>query len=177
MIDAPNTIVTDRLLLRKPRPSDDRFLYEFASDPDVTRYVEWPRHSRLSETIARRKEALRKWETGEDLTWRIVLRTSEEPIGTIGCRIGGHAMEFGYVLAKAHWGYGYATEASKAIVEWARGLEGVYRIWASCDTENVASARVLEKAGLSLEGILRCRTRRPNVGSDMPRDDLIYAVV
>lgn len=177
MVDAPNTIVTDRLVLRKPRPSDDQFVHEFASDPDVTRYVNWPRHSRLSETVARRKEALRKWETGEDFSWRIVLRTSEEPIGTIGCRLDGHAVEFGYVFGKAHWGHGYATEASKAVLEWAKHLEGIYRILASCDTENVASARVLEKAGLSLEGTLRCHTTRPNVGSDIPRDDFIYAWV
>lgn len=177
MVEAPRNIVTERLVLRKPHSADDQAVHEFASDSDVTRYVNWPRHRELSETINRREEALRNWETGEDFVWRIVLRTSEEPIGTIGCRVDGHSVEFGFVLAKGHWGRGYATEASRAIVNWAKELDGVNRIWATCDTANVASARVLEKAGLALQGVLRGRTRRPNVGSDIPREDFMYAWV
>ena len=61
----------------------------------------------------------------------------------------------GYVLARNYWSRGYPTEAAKVVFEWAAGLEGVYRIWATCDIENAASVRVLEKIGMSREGILR----------------------
>jgi RimJ/RimL family protein N-acetyltransferase len=53
-------------------------------------------------------------------------------------------------------------------------LPGVYRLWATCDAENLASVRVLEKTGVSLEGKLRRCTIRPNL-SMIPRDTLIFA--
>ncbi len=60
-------------------------------------------------------------------------------------------------------------------MDWATSIEEIFRIWATCDVQNPASARVLEKAGMTKEGILRRRTRRPNLGSDVPRDDLVYS--
>jgi len=81
-----------------------------------------------------------------------------------------------YLLDSRQWGKGYATEAARAIVEWAFSVPVIRRVWATCDTQNVASARVLEKAGLQLEGTLRRAIVRPNLGNE-PRDAFIYARV
>lgn len=59
---------------------------------------------------------------------------------------------------------------------WLKDLSGIYRIWATCDSENVASVRVLEKVGLVCEGRLRRYTIRPNVAST-PRDTFVFAWV
>jgi ribosomal-protein-alanine N-acetyltransferase len=62
------------------------------------------------------------------------------------------------------------------VVAWLKTLPGIFRIWATCDTENFASVRVLEKVGLSCEGRLRRHTIRPNVSST-PRDTFVFAWV
>jgi RimJ/RimL family protein N-acetyltransferase len=84
--------------------------------------------------------------------------------------------DFGYVLHRQYWRRGIATEAARAVVAWVSTLEPVYRLWATCDIDNLASLRVLEKAGLSREGILRCWAIRPNI-SQQPRDAFVYAKV
>ena len=86
------------------------------------------------------------------------------------------AADLGYGLARQHWGHGYATEAVQAVVRWALSQEQFYRVWATCDVENLASARVLEKAGMQREGILRRFIIHPNISSE-PRDCYCYAVV
>lgn len=103
-------------------------------------------------------------------------RPDDRAIGVIACRMRGHAVDFGYALDRRHWRRGYATEAAQAIAAWASGLEHVHRVWATCDVENLASARVLAKAGLQREGVLRRWSIKPNIGT-VPRDSYIYARV
>ena len=88
----------------------------------------------------------------------------------------GHTADFGYALNRQCWGRGYATEAARTVTAWALSLPGVYRVWATCDTENLASVRVLEKTGLVLEGKLRRSMVRPNL-SEKPRDTFVFAKV
>jgi RimJ/RimL family protein N-acetyltransferase len=95
-------------------------------------------------------------------------------IGMIGCRVRQHAADIGYVLSRKYWGHGYVTEAAKAIVEWATGVEFIYRVSAVCDVENKASARVLEKVGMQREGILKRYIVHPNISPE-PRDCFVYA--
>jgi [ribosomal protein S5]-alanine N-acetyltransferase len=95
---------------------------------------------------------------------------------TITCCVEGHIANFGYLLNRKYWGNGYATEAGNTVVNWLMSVPEIYRVWATCDTGNIASARVLEKIGLLREGILRSHTIRPNI-SPIPRDAFIYAKV
>jgi ribosomal-protein-alanine N-acetyltransferase len=85
-------------------------------------------------------------------------------------------MELGYVLARRWWGQGFATEAAEAVVAWALAQEEVHRVWAVCDVDNVASARVLEKIGMHREGRLASWAVMPNLGG-VPRDCWCYARV
>jgi RimJ/RimL family protein N-acetyltransferase len=94
----------------------------------------------------------------------------------IAARVDGHKWELGYVLARGYWGRGYMTEALKALVNWAVQQSEIYRVWAVCDVDNLASARVMEKAGMRREGILRRWSIHPNV-SDEPRDSYCYSIV
>ncbi len=85
----------------------------------------------------------------------------------IAYRVREHAADIGYVLSRSLWGRGYMTEAAAAVVEWAINLDFVYRVWAVCDVENKASARVLEKVGKEFCGdtsfIQMCRWSRETV--------------
>ena len=105
-----------------------------------------------------------------------MLASDDRAIGAVSTRVARHAADVGYLLDRRHWGHGYATEAARAIVEWAFSKPSIRRVWATCDTENVASARVLEKAGLQREGTLRRAIVRPNLSNE-PRDAFMYARV
>ena len=93
----------------------------------------------------------------------------------IDFHIRGSTVGLGYVIARLHQGKGYATEATRAIIHWAFQQPTIYRVNASTDLENVASQKVLEKAGMLREGLLRKYIVHPNI-SDIPRDSYIYAI-
>ena len=78
--------------------------------------------------------------------------------------------------ARAHWGKGYVPEATRAIIEWAFQQPSIFRVYATTDVDNVASQRVMEKAGMQCEGILRSYILHPNI-SDIPRDSYLYAII
>jgi RimJ/RimL family protein N-acetyltransferase len=174
MKPAPETLVTDRLVLRRPRLADAPAVYEYGRDPEVTRFLVFQTHRSVADAEDFLGTCRPRWESGEEYCWVITLGGQDRPIGSIGARVRGHAVDIGYVLARAHWRHGYATEAGRAVVAWAAGLPEVHRVWAVCDVENVASARVLEKLGMSREGVLRRWLVHPNI-SPVPRDSYVYA--
>ena len=79
--------------------------------------------------------------------------------------------EIGYWLGAAHWGGGIATEAVALVTDWAFGAHGLVRIFAQPFAANLASRRVLEKAGYELEGIMR----RNAIKDGEIRDQCLYA--
>jgi ribosomal-protein-alanine N-acetyltransferase len=62
------------------------------------------------------------------------------------------------------------------LIAWCFEQPEIYRVWAVCDTENLASARVMEKAGMQREGRLRREIIHPNI-TEVPRDVYIYSLV
>jgi RimJ/RimL family protein N-acetyltransferase len=137
--------------------------------------MDWPAALQLADTIRATDRALQNWESGEEYSWRLTLPPSDTPIGSMGCRIKGETADFGFVLNRRHWGHGYATEAAGAMLDWLKSLDAVRRIVATCDVENVASARVLEKLGLSRVARLPQHAVRPNMPGAPRRDAFLYA--
>jgi RimJ/RimL family protein N-acetyltransferase len=176
MIYVPEILTTERLTLRRPALTDAADVYAYAHDLEVTRYLVWPTHTEIKDSIAFLEACGPRWEAGDEYCWGITITPEARVVGSIGCRVREYTADFGYVLHRAHWGCGYATEAAQAVVTWLRTLPGICRIWATCDAENLASVRVLEKTGLSCEGRLRRSTVRPNL-SPTPRDTLVFACV
>ncbi len=175
---APERIETERLVLRRPLTTDiDDIFTRYASDPDVTRFIEWPRHESLADT-----RAFLRFSDAEWLRWPTgpyLLRSRDD-----GALLGSTGLAFetayrastGYVLAKDAWRNGYATEALHAMVEIAHAV-GVRRLYAICHTENNASRRVLEKGEFLLEGTLRRHTEFPNLRPGDPSDVFCYAII
>ncbi|MEM9219317.1 MAG: GNAT family N-acetyltransferase [Cyanobacteria bacterium P01_F01_bin.150] len=175
MTQAPDSFNTPRLILRRHRISDAAAIFDYASDPQVVYYMDYGLRQNVEEIEDHIKHKADEWDSG-NFTWVLTIKPNDRAIGTIGCYLDGHKAEFGYLLNRHYWGQGYATEAAKEIVEWVINVPEIYRIWATCDAENLASARVLEKCGLVCEGTLRCYCVRPNI-SPKPRDAFMYARV
>ena len=168
-------IETERLVLRPPRMEDAAAVFEsYARDVEATKYLTFKPNQTLAEIEEFMRARLRKMEEGAVFTWAITRRGEDRLRGMIELRPNGFKADFGYVLAREFWGQGLMTEALRAVLDFAFALPGMYRVWAVCDVENVGSARVMEKAGLNFEGILRRHTIHPNVSPE-PRDVRCYA--
>jgi [ribosomal protein S5]-alanine N-acetyltransferase len=94
----------------------------------------------------------------------------------ISVRIRGHVAKIGYVLTRRLWNTGLMTETMTALVSCLQQQPSVYRIAAFCDVDNPASARVMEKSGLTREGIFRRWIVHPNISNE-PRDCYVQARV
>jgi RimJ/RimL family protein N-acetyltransferase len=173
----PEQIETERLVLRKPLPDDAPILFSaYMQDPQVTRYTTWRPHQQVQETESFIENSIAAWESETRFPMVITLKEEDVPFGMIDFHIRGCTVGFGYVIARSHQHKGYATEAARAMIHWAFQQPAIYRVNASTDVENIASQRVLEKAGMLREGLLRKYIVHPNI-SDIPRDSYIYAIV
>ena len=151
---APVEFATTRLLLRRPRIRDaESILERYARDPEVTRFLAWPRHQSLQETEAFLQFSAREWERWPAGPYLILSRHSGELLGGTGLGFEtSDGVVTGYVLARDAWGHGYATEALTAMIDLARRLN-VARLSARCHTQHLPSQRVLEKCGFTRHGI------------------------
>ena len=163
-------------MLRRTVKNDAVAIFrEYAQDAEVTRYLIWPPHKDIAETRAFMQRCSEVWEAGTAFPYAIVRKDDNTLIGMTELRLEGHRAEFGYVLARPYWGNGYVPEALKILIGWASSQPGLHRVWAYCDVENRASQRVLEKAGMEREGVVRRWTLAPNL-SDTPRDCYFYSL-
>ncbi len=178
MNSPPKQFETKRLQLRKPLLSDTVPIFEqYVRDEEVTKYLTWQPHKNLKETKEFLRRCVSVWKDGTAFPWSIIRKTDKQFLGMIEIvGIDHSGLNVGYVLAKKFWGKGYISEALKEIINWGLAQDDIFRVWAFCDVENTASAKVMEKAGMQREGILRKWLKIPNLG-DMPRDCYSYSIV
>lgn len=176
----PDYFETAHLSGRPPREGDAEAVFAaYASDPVATRFLAWKPYSSVAPLAEFLRGRAAAWQgTGGDGHYAYLLcqRGTDEPIGSIGVFIDEPKAMFGYVLGQAYWGRGYAAEALKFLVDWAMAEPRLRRAWAYCAAENRSSARVMEKAGLERESLLRAWQVFPNLGPDA-RDCILYAKV
>jgi [ribosomal protein S5]-alanine N-acetyltransferase len=177
-LSPPSKLETARLILRRPDLRDAGQIFSaYASDPAVVRFLAWRPHADLEETRDFLRSRLEQWNARTGYSY--VLAPRAEPRRSLGMvELGptAHGAAFGYVLGRAHWGQGLMPEALSSLVAWALGQRQVWRAYAFCDVDNHASARVMEKAGMTLEGTLRRWFVHPNISPE-PRDCRVYARV
>ncbi len=176
-LDPPRLIQTKRLRLRPPRPGDAPVVFaRYAQDAETTRFLSWRPHRSVDDTRQFIGLCLDDW--AEARSFAYVIETRADPgraAGMVQLTPVGHEGVLGYVLCADLRGRGYVPEALRPIIDWALAQPRFWRVSAFCDAENDASSRVMKKAGLSREGLMRRYSVFPNV-SDVPRDCLIYAV-
>jgi ribosomal-protein-alanine N-acetyltransferase len=177
-LHAPARLVTDRLVLRRPVSADAETIFtRYASDPNVTRFVGWPRHATLGDTQAFLAYADQEWNHSPSGPYIIEDRKTSIVLGSTGLSFETpYRAATGYVLAVDAWGHGFATEALQAMVDVAGQLH-LRRLYALCHVDHVASARVLEKCGFACEGVLRRHTEFPNLSPPEVCDVRCYSRV
>jgi RimJ/RimL family protein N-acetyltransferase len=175
-MQAPEILDTPRLRLRSPRQEDAKAIFNsYAQDPIVTRYLVWLPHQSIETTEKFIALCIEQWANASAFPYVITRKVDAQLVGMIDFRSHQHGADLGYVLAQEHWGRGIMTEAARCVIEHALTQQGLYRVQAFCDVDNIASARVLEKVGMRREGTLRRYVVHPAVSSE-PRDCYLYAM-
>ena len=179
-VKASETIETERLLLRRPKPSDAQAVfYRYASDREVTRYLSWPTHRSVADTLAflaMSDDEWKRWPAGPYLVLTRDNGTNATLVGSTGLFYKSPTRAVtGYVFAKDAWGQGYATESLLVMVDVARQT-GVQRLEAICHSEHTPSAHVLEKCGFTREEVHREHFVFPNLKPQKKSDVFSYAL-
>lgn len=173
-LDLPPQITTKRLLLTRFRHEDAEDVFcVYASLPEVTKFMAWPTHKSIEDTHSFLDYAVDAWGNGSDYSYAVRLATTGELIGSFGVMNIEGKIQFGYSFGPQYWNNGYATEVCKTMMGLLKSLPGVFRIGTYVDTDNVASARVLEKSGLVREAKLEKWSRFVNQGNE-PKDCFLY---
>jgi [ribosomal protein S5]-alanine N-acetyltransferase len=172
----PEMFETARLRLRPPAIDDAKIIFDaYAQDPDVTRYLVWLPHPSVTTTEHFISYCAERWTAKTAFSYVIAKLADGELLGMIEIQLHQHGATIGYVLAKKHWRQGIMAEAAGCLVKHALRQPSIFRVQAFCDVENIASARTLEKIGMSCEGILRRYIIHPSMSSE-PRDCYLYAI-
>lgn len=176
MLVLPDEIRTQRLVLRKPRASDSPQIFSsYTSNAAVARFMVWRPHQEISETAEFIAYCMEAWDDNDKRPYVLALVDREDiPIGMLEGRLLSHTVDIGYVLEQKHWGSGLMSEAVTALSDAALALPDCFRVQATCDVENVASARTLKKSGFSLEGRLERFAVHPNI-DPTPRPCLMFS--
>lgn len=152
------TLHTERLTLRALRELDAEDMFEYASSPEVTRYLLWREHKSPAFTKEYLSYIESRYALGDFYDWAITLTDSGKMIGTCGfTRIDtiNNAAEIGYVLNPAYHHLGIATEAAGAVMKFGFETLSLHRIEAKFMDGNDASRAVMERLGMTAEGFER----------------------
>lgn len=161
-------IETRRLILRPFTMEDARPMFDnWASDPEVTKFLTWPAHSSVDVTSMILKDWVTGYEKPDRYNWAITLKEEgNAPVGNISAvRMAENidSVEIGYCMARRCWGKGIMAEALKAVIDFFMAEVSTNRVCAFHDTANPNSGRVMAKAGMKFEGVLR-QSDRNNQG-------------
>ena len=151
-------ISTDRLLLRRITVDDIDDMYEYAKNATLTRYLTWSPHPDKAYTFEYVTYLQSRYKTGEFFDWAVTLKDGGKMIGTCGFTrfdFQNDAGEIGYVINPEYQGRGIATEALGAVIKFGFEDLALNRIECRFMTENEVSRRVMQKNGMTFEGVLR----------------------
>lgn len=168
---------TERLVLRQFALEDaDKMYQNWASDPEVTKYLTWPTH----ESVGVTKRVLSDWVSSYDnenqYQWCIAKKENNEPIGSISVvnmKEKAESFEIGYCISRAYWHQGITSEALRAVMDYLLNEVGARRIESRHDPRNPHSGAVMQKCGLRYEGT-RIRADWNNTGIC---DEALYGYV
>ena len=149
---------TERLLLRPMRVCDAADMFEYAQNPEVTRYLLWQPHRDIGHTRAYLEYLGGRYRLGMHYEWAVILKSEDRMIGTCGFAsvdCPHNKAEIGYVLNPRYRGQGLMPEAVSRVLRFGFDMMGLHRIEARYMIGNDASRRVMDKVGMSFEGVLR----------------------
>lgn len=151
---------SERLLLRPYVLEDAQHMFDnWTSRPENVTYVTWPAHESVDFTRQLLEEWVASYDKPDFLHWVIAFKDQSDfvigDISVIGMNPSAQSCELGYILSQDYWGQGLMTEALQTIIDFLFQKVNCNRISAIHATENPASGRVMEKAGMRYEGTFR----------------------
>jgi len=167
----------ERLLLRDMVPEDWPAVQDFSSHPEVYRFQSWgpttPEEARgyVARTIAQAQQQPRT-----NYTLATVVAATNKVVGSCGLIIHSQQFRHGEIAIFLHpdaWGHGYGTEMERLLLDFGFLKLGLHRITGTCDPRNTASARMMQKVGMQLEGKLRENIRLRGEW----RDSLLFSIL
>ena len=158
------TLETKRLILRRFTVRDADAMYtNWASDPEVTRYLTWPAHAGVETSRAVLADWTAAYAQESCYQWAIVLKDrADEPVGSIGAVDVSDdiaAVQIGYCLGRRWWHQGIMSEALGAVMDFFFDAVGCNRIACRHDPRNPHSGMVMQKCGMKYEGTQRSADR------------------
>lgn len=158
------TLETERLILRRFTVRDADAMYtNWASDPEVTRYLTWPAHAGVETSRAVLADWTAAYAQKSFYQWAIVLKDSaDEPVGSIGAvNVSDDiaAVQIGYCLGRRWWHQGIMSEALGAVMDFFFDAVGCNRVACRHDPRNPHSGMVMQKCGMKYEGTQRSADR------------------
>ncbi|KQL33883.1 acetyltransferase [Bacillus sp. FJAT-25509] len=150
---------TNRTILREFVESDWQEVHKYASQLVVCQFQPWgPNTESETKEFVQTILGDMKQINRTRFAFAIIEKESGELIGSIEFNIRDEINqigEIGYIIHPNYWGMGFASEATKEVISFGFKNFKLHRIFATCDVRNIASAKVLEKCGLNLEGKMR----------------------
>ena len=157
------TIETARLILRRFESSDAPAMYHnWASDPEVTKYMTWPTHESIAVSVMVLADWVSHYEEENYYQWAIVLKDLGQPIGSIAAVHMNERLEkveIGYCIGRPWWHQGIMTEALNAVIDFFFEEVGANRVEACHDPNNLNSGKVMAICGMTYEGTQRQASR------------------
>lgn len=149
---------TKRLILRKMLVADTADMYDYACRQDVTKYLTWNPHPDRAYTKQYLQYLGSRYAVGMFYDWAVIYEPDHKMVGTCGFtsfNCSSDSAEVGYVLNPDYWGKGIAVEALLRVLQFGFEELKLHRIEAKFIEENKPSLRVMEKVGMTFEGICR----------------------
>ena len=151
-------IESERLILRQLTPEDAPDFFACQSEPEAFRYAGRSEEPSLESARHMLNILFQRHQEQTMLSWAIVLKENQRLSGRFQIEEWSdenHGAAVGYLLGKQYWGKGYASEALRAVIAYLFEQTTVNRIDTFACAENVASIRVMKKAGMRFEGLAR----------------------
>lgn len=172
-----HNIETKRLVLREFDKGDFLSVHSYASDPEVSKYQPWGPNSE-ADTKSFLEESIKSQLDNPRYSYEIAVVRKEDKklIGACSIYVSSPKNRegwIGYCYNQEYWGNGYASEAAEAIIEFGFKYLKLHRIFATCDPNNIGSAKVLEKTGMNKEG----RLREHKYQKGQWRDSFLYSIL
>lgn len=154
----PPVIQTERLCFRKMLRRDASDMFEYSRTREVTEYLLWEPHPDKAYTLRYLTYIQSRYRAGDFYDWAVIWRATDKMIGTSGYtrfNFEANSAEIGYVFNSSYWGMGIASEAVMELLRFGFAELGLHRIEAKFMAGNDRSYHVMEKVGMTFEGIQR----------------------
>lgn len=154
-----NILFAERLKLRPLAIADAQDMFEYTSKDESTKYLSWNAHKNIKQTVAFLKEVESKYgHVHSEFSWAIELMKTGKMIGVVKLfeiSSASKRAEVSYILNSDFQGKGYINEAIAAVIDFCFNEMEFIRVQARCSTDNLASEKVMQKAGMTFEGVLK----------------------